>query len=330
MKKFHMAGSVCLVIASLAACLLLSISTVGAKQDKQNNAAMITTLEGKAQMISGGKTTDASLMQILKEKDQIKIMNNSSVTLVFFKDRHTETIKGKAHIEITETFAKLIKGDVNSITALKADKKIAFAKTIKLTESAINTLVSRKTDFEKTDVKGEIKLYRSRTIATINPKFTWEQYPTADKYKFEIEDIFSQKKIFTSTVQENFISLASPNSLKWKGQYSWTVKAYKGDKFLAIASSIFRILSEEKAKEINQARKNFDELSKIQQGETYYYAPMIMLYLECELYDEALPLLEKLAELMPENAEAHEALAFVYEKLGRYEDALKEIKLLKI
>ena len=80
---------------------------------------------------------------------------------------------------------------------------------------------------------------------------------------------------------------------------------------------------------IEQAYKQYTKAVELQPADAEAKLGLAKTLMEMNQADKALPLLEDAVQLEPTNAAAHYRLAMVYRRMGRVDDAQREVDLYK-
>lgn len=333
----------CIVLLCFSFFVLFSLHPAcGASKD----AAMIYRIEGSGKIVINDVAKKTVLMQQLKANDRVKIPQKTSIVFLSYKDRKKYRVTGSALVKITPSGITLLQGNKNAVTVLEKNTAFLFPAGQEVTSTEIGAYTIKEvfTSSEKApskeippprDEKRIVLLFPDVTTKTpvfrwTDPKRRWTDPERMGKYTVTLVSI-TNGEVRGVIFQEKNVegdSLKYPSSLlplQYGREYKCTVdEANAGNEGPARAASYtFRILSQSELRGLADKRQRFEELVTQDPDNPDLYALMATAYLENGLIGEALPLFEKLVQLVPGSGKAHAKLSEVYYKLGRVDEAYK-------
>jgi hypothetical protein len=277
-------------------------------------AAMVLTTKGEVSF-ERGKDAPKRLgaMAILRPDDRIAVPEGGEVTLMFLHDGQRERIKPKTRATIGAKGAQpagaVERIDGPKLAAANLESLRDLAKSGRSAGVVFRTGETAKSDWIATPIFGA-------TVQTLRPTLTW---PDAKAEAYLVQFYTGaqgkdQKLLWRATVKEPRLPYPEDKKpLEFGRKYQWRVIPLKGEdasadpivdsKFLVLTESEITLLS--KLKPLLVSKASADLLLAAVSYEAH------------GVYDEALRLYERLAELSPQEANFQIALASYYDRAGR-------------
>lgn len=301
----------------LSTCLLVLGLLAGAGDDKAPAAMVLSA--SNASVIHPGETKlrSVSSMTLVLPGDQLQTKPTGEVLLVFFGDGHRERIKAETRVTVQTTGCTPATGvDIVPGASMSAKQLVSFRG---LSPSArAGVLVFRAMIPTKTYRVQPIKW---AAVPSTRPTLTWEPDPKSQKYQVQLfvyrfgeekpEVLWQQD---TSLPRLEYPSTEKP--LVREETYRWKVVPVRDGKTAEpIVESHFSVLSADRL----QALTDLEHLQKSDKAEDLFL--IARLFESSHVFDQALPMFERLQKLLPDHVDVLRSLAYLYTQAGRQEEA---------
>lgn len=250
----------------------------------------------------------------LRENDTVKTGKNSEITVVYYSDGHGENYSSNSAFKILSTGGKVIKGKKPQKSKYsKRSFKIARrrGKDFHAKGESINAvLVGRD--------KPVIFVNLSKVkIITLNPTIMWKKINEAKEYEICLKDMNKNKEIWRSKTAKTEVTYPSDApQLEYGGRYKWVIKAKHGLDIVGEGATGFRVLSEEKVKDIEKVKNKLkEEISKNPENTTPRVI-LAMLYESYDLLNEAAGQYREILKIAPDSERVQKHLNAIYTRKG--------------
>ena len=224
-----------------------SVTTVASE-----TVAMITDLTGNVSITRNGVKKEGEILMSVSPGDEVRVKENSRLTLVYFKSAKEYTFPEKSVIKInTET-------PENKSGSKVASRNLEVAKNAKLL-SVDGEYSQAAIVFRSARKKPKIKLIRpinSRVLDT-QPSFEWEPLEKVSEYRFVLIDD-SGRTVIETLVNGTSYNLPSENKIVDYVLYTWRVEARLATGDVYTNSTTFSLLDDEERGKINRLRPKDD------------------------------------------------------------------------
>jgi len=297
-----------LAFAVLLAALVLPASA-------QNRLALITELSGTVELArSGSSTFDATEWGTpLYQGDRIRTASGAQAVLLF-SDNNLMTVSGGNTYTVGGAAAAGGRSVSSSVISSDTDLTLhrAGAGEVEVLGGLRNSL-SR----EAIAVQSPV----NTRIASTRPMFSWVSLDGFDSYKITLQS--AGKEIWSAETDETWI--AYPENAPALGAdetYFWRVT---GENLMDSEDSklvSFQVLSGEDQAAYESALAELNtQYPDAERGDSYLFL-LGTLQAKHQVYDGAIASFERIAELHPGSAGAHQILGSLYAEVGRVADAI--------
>lgn len=293
-------------VLSLTAFLVLSQTT--------EPAAMVLTTKGSVSFQRGKDAAQRlGAMTLLAAADRLQLPEGSEVLAVFLVDGHRERVKGKAAATVAAKgfepadHAERVAGPKLTPASLDSLRELARS-----SRGGVGVLRSD----ERSGKTPVVTPMYGATVVTDRPDFSWPATKDAEAYEVLLlsgVEGRDQRKLWQAKVKSTKLAYPEKEKPLAAGlRYHWKIYPVKGDeRGEPIISSKFFVLTKSERQILEGAKHLQDSKS----AEDLLLAAT--LYEAHGVYEEALKLYERLAEMSPGEAGFQNALASYYERAGR-------------
>lgn len=294
----------------LAALLILSQVPAEATP-----VAMVLTTTGAVTWRRGpDEPRPLQVMQLLRAQDRLQAAAAAEATLFFLSNGHRERLKPGAEATVGEQGCAPAK----AVEALPRQPKLSapqLASLRDLTRSGRAGVGVLRGD--KPPTAQVVRPMFGATVVTTRPALSWPPAAEAERYQVQLLSGDAREILWHVNTTEPRLSFPEQAAaLRPLATYRWKVYAYRGEgQWQKWVDSKFAVATEEEATAVAQ-------LQPLAAGTDP--GNLLLAAAVCEahgIYDEALRLYERLAELLPAAAQVHATLANYYERAGRTEQA---------
>jgi hypothetical protein len=251
-------------------------------------------------------------MDLLRTDDRLSAAADAEAMLVFLKDGTLEKLKPRVRATIGAsrcTPAEAVERQQN--------RKLSSAQLTSLHQLARSSRAGVAVFRGEEPAPAQVPSPMDGATALSNrPRLSWSAVARAESYLVELRGE-KERLLWKATTKEPRCDYpADQEALAWNGEYSWRVAARFGDgKQKWIVEAAFLVAAREEAQEL-AALKPLRE-SKA----PHDWLVAASTYDAHKVYDEALPLYERLAEQYPREAGFQVILADFHERTGRLDRA---------
>ncbi|MEO6172798.1 MAG: hypothetical protein ABIP02_06750 [Arenimonas sp.] len=188
------------------------------------SVAMVTDLEGKAELTQGNKKSGLSILSDIKLDAQMKLEAGARTAAVYLKSGQEYEFKGPALIQFNADKPVVLDG------AKPQQRGVALAKGGK--EIRIKPVVVAQAAIVMRSVGASMKLKLLSLSGTktleARPVFRWQEPQRGLKYEFELLDE-AGKKIYQASLKDSSITLPANVQLNESTEYTWVVSTVLAD-----------------------------------------------------------------------------------------------------
>lgn len=277
-------------------------------------AAMVLTAKGPVSFQRGKDAAQRlGAMTLLAAADRVQLPEGSEVLVVFLVDGHRERVKGKAAATVAaKGFEPADARQRQEGLKLPPASLESLRELARSSRGGVGVLRSD----ERSGKTPVVTPMYGATILTDRPDFSWPATKDADAYEVQLlsgVEGRDQRKLWQAKVKSTKLAYPEKEKPLAAGlRYHWKVYPVKGDdRGEAIVSSKFFVLTKSERQILDGVKHLRDSKS----AEDLLLAAT--LYEAHGVYEEALKLYERLAEMSPGEAGFQNALASYYERAGR-------------
>lgn len=298
-------------------CLLALGLLAGAADDKAPAAMVLSALN--ASVIHPGETKlrSVSSMTLVLPGDQLQTKPTGEVLLVFFGDGHRERIKAETRVTVQAAGCTPAAGvDLVPGAPISAKQLVSFrglSPSARAGVIVVRAMIPTKTY--------RVQPIKWAAVPSTRPTLTWEPDPKSQKYQVQLFAYrFGEEKPEVLWQQDTLLPrLEYPpkeKPLVREETYRWMVIPIRDGKPEApIVESYFSVLSADRL----QALADLEHLQKSDKAEDLFL--IARLFESTHVFDQALPMFERLEKSLPNHADVLRSLAFLYTQSGRLEQA---------
>jgi tetratricopeptide (TPR) repeat protein len=297
-------------------CFLLATVAAQAASPPQPFVAMVLRVEGHVELRPvKGDPRPAEAMDLLHSGDLLTTQTDGSAIVVFCSDGRRERVRPRCQATI---------GVPGCAPSTAVEPLPASAKEQETVREALKGLsaASRGAVAVLRDPPGNagaaVHPFNGTRVLTNRPDFSWHPDKAARSYRLEVSEGSSGRLIWketTTSASEKYP--ASSNPLRHGRAYVWRVIAIEESVDQPWAAGEFFVLSAIEAATLERLRPltRSDDPADLSLAAAVFESKGVL--------DEAVRLYERLVSLEPEKKSFRTALARLYTRLGREEDAQK-------
>jgi hypothetical protein len=229
-----------------AAPLLVGVIAVLPPAAQATAVAMVTDLQGKATVSSGGRTRDLTILAELEAAAKVQLDAGAKLVALYLDAGDEYLFKGPATIVFKPGAPEVQSGakpERNNLSLGKGGKDVRI-KAVGMTQAA---MVMRSAGPE---VRIQLlTLNQTRTLET-SPEFRWKGLPPGQKYGFELDD-GTGRTVFETNVDVTSLLLPANVQIIENMPYTWKVSArlpdgsrYSSSAQFAVAAADLRARAE--------------------------------------------------------------------------------------
>jgi len=303
--------------------VLALVSPAAASQDLFSDpVARVLKVKGMVRIQDQeGENRVADVYGIVRENEQLIVKADAEITLGFRLDGHMERLKGSYQAKVTTNKVVAPAAKVERIAPPRKHRRLVAGAVKKLKPlNREGTRLLRGPDgtasaHEETPASGELNPINKSTILSLRPMLTWP--PVAGAVAYDV--ILSHPNglpIWTATTTQTSLECTGVRQLHSGNAYGWEVTARLGDQDSRRAyRGEFLVATDEQRNEESQV----EEL--ITDSKTVYLVLAASWYESNGFLAEAIAVCRRVIKLEPTSASAHRALATLYDRAGRRQDA---------
>lgn len=291
-----------------------------ASAKKSDPSAMITHTKGvvKRHVKGGNGWSTAGVLTELSCGDMILIKSGGMARIVFYRDTHSEILKGPCKVRIGSRSCVLKNGKKGRIRVLPSYRGIRAFKSIEASSVKFAGVEARK----RPDIV--FVLSPREFIAELKPAYEWEAVNGADGYIIRLENLQGRElwNVSSKSARINYPENQSP--LDFNSSYFCDVRAIKDHRVVARGSSAFKVLSGDKVKKIRILKQQADKQLKENPDDPTPLVALLTIYMENRILDEAFDTCSRLIKMRPDDKNIHYWMGRLYELKGMPDKAKEE------
>jgi hypothetical protein len=276
---------------------------------------MVLSANGNVTLTRGSENPRRlGAMDLLRPGDRLRSTEQSQAMLVFLDDGHRERVKPAAAVTVEK----------KDCVPAENVERLAAVESANSTQLASLRELAQSTHAGVGVLRGEVPekpqpatpMYGT-TVLTLRPELSWQAVSGADSYQVALMRNNGKHVVWReNTTKPHLAYPASAPSLRPAAKYTWRVTArLDGGKQETIVNSKFLTATPAEMKELARLKP----LAASAEPEKMILAAAG--YEAHGVYDQALPLYEKLARKDPDSAAIESVLANYYERAGHPEKA---------
>jgi hypothetical protein len=296
-------------------CFLLATVAAQAASPPQPFVAMVLRVEGHVELRPvKGDPRPAEAMDLLYSGDLLTTQSDGAAIVVFCSDGRRERVRPRCQATL---------GVHGCVPATAVERLPASAKEQETVREALKGLsaASRGAVAVLRDpprnAGAAVHPFNGTRVLTDRPDFSWRPDTAARSYQLEITDGNSGRLIWRDTTTSVSEKYPSSEPLRRGRAYVWRVIAIEESVDQPWAAGKFFVLSVAEAATLERLRP----LTRTDDPADLTLAAAV--FESKGVFDEAVRLYERLVSLEPEKKAFRMALARLYTRLGREEDAQK-------
>lgn len=291
-----------------------------ASAKKSDPSAMITHTKGvvKRHVKGGNGWSTAGVLTELSCGDMILIKPGGMARIVFYRDTHSEILKGPCKVRIGSRCCVLKNGKKGRIRVLPSYRGIRAFKSIEASSAKFAGVEAR----NRPDIV--FVLSPREFIAELKPAYEWEAVNGADGYIIRLENLQGRElwNVSSKSAKINYPKNQSP--LDFNSSYFCDVRAVKENKVIARGSSAFKILPGDKVKKIRILKQQANKQLKENPDDPTPLVALLTIYMENRVLDGAFDTCSRLIKMRPDDKNIHYWMGRLYELKGMKDKANKE------
>lgn len=244
--------------------------------------------------------------------DRLVTGEGSAVVLAFRENGRLERIRGPRTVEVTRTGC-MPRRDVEAVEVAAAQQTLAERTVRRLPPVTVGGVTVLRGDDDKQPDQAVVPIPRSTVLGT-RPEFRWPPVPQAVEYELTV--YHNGEDIGTVRTRSTSVALAAERELIPGREYVWEVTAWDADGVDKLAwDGEFQVATPDTAAQAAQ----FAPWSRGSDVPLLVLA--VLWYEQAGLVTEALAATQRLADLVPHEAEYHDQLAKLLRRAGRFREA---------
>jgi len=280
-----------LVIISLILVILGGYIPVYAK----GPVALVAGVKGNARLSRAGskKTATLSMLEELSPGDKLFLGKNTEIRITFYKDTHSEVLKGQCIVEVSGNSIKLLKGSPSSIKVIPAYKGIKTLQSIKASSLKYGGTAAR---------KNYIFIHAPRRIVTTTrPTFKWEPLGRNQTYHISLEDR-NGRKICDLSTKDNVLEYPGDiSSLEHGKAYFFIVSRNKPFFESTTSRTAFQVIDERTDRIMKELKAQVEKQLKENPRDPGPGVVLLTFYLQNNIIEEAFNTCDKILRKDPGN-----------------------------
>ena len=303
--------------------VLVLVPTAAASQDLFSNpVARVLKVKGMVRIQDQeGENRVADVYGVVRENEQLIVKADAEITLGFRLDGHMERLRGSFQAKVTKNKIAAPAAKIERIEPPRKHRRLVAGAVKKLKSlSREGTRLLRGPEGTTSPHEDEpasvgLEPINTSTVLSLRPTLSWPPVAGAVAYDVTLSHP-DGLSIWTATTTQAALECAGVRRLQSGDQYVWEVtaklrdhgsrRAYRGE---------FLVATDEQRNEVSQVEELIAE-SKI-----VYFILAASWYESNGFLAEAIAVCRRVAELEPMSASAHQALATLYDRAGRRQDA---------
>lgn len=309
-------------LIELLMVLALAPTAAASQNLFSNPVARVLKVKGMVQIQDQeGVNRVADVFGVVRENEQLMVRADAEIALGFRLDGHIECLRGPYQTKVTKN---KIAAPITMVERIEPPRKLR-----RLVDGAVKKLkpLSREgtrllrgpegtTSVQKDEpVSLGLEPIHKSTVLSLRPAFSWTPVAGATAYDVELSQP-DGLSIWTATTTQASLEYAGVHRLQSGNKYVWEVTAKLGDHGSRRAfRGEFLIATDAQRNEASQVKELIAEPKSV------YYILAASWYESNGFLAEAIAVCRRVVELEPTSASAHQALATLYDRTGRRQDA---------
>lgn len=239
------------------------------------SVAMVTDLQGKAELSQGNKNSNLSILSDIKLDSQVKLAAGARAAAVYLKSGQEYEFKGPALIQFKSDQPLVLDGakaQQRGVALAKGGKEIRIKPVVVAQAAIVMRSVGASMKLKLLSLAG------TKTLET-RPEFRWQAPQQGLIYDFELLDE-TGKAIYQTRLKETSLILPSKPVLSEATEYTWVVSTVLADGNKYSNAGDFSLASSELRAEM----KNLAPAANASLSDRVVYATWLE---QVELRDEA-------------------------------------------
>jgi hypothetical protein len=281
-----------------------------AAKPQENSVAMVLSTTGDVTLRRGGEDQPAAMMTLVREGDMLMAQDKSQATLMYFGTHRRVRLKPAVTVTVSKDGCQPDES-VELLPAIAAMTSHADDKLKKLATSGRGGAITVRRGGGNPQVH---PMYEA-TVLSMRPEFSWPSHAQAKKYIVRMKDSPSHV-LWKAETRQPRLDFPDVAPLVPSKTYTWEVDVVAADGVShTIAKSRFGTASESVSRTLGDLRQSADS------DDPALLMAVAAIYHQHGVYDLALPLYERLAQLKPNEPFLFAALKDCYQAAGRVADA---------
>lgn len=312
MLRYHLAAHRCFIVI-VASLGVLASSTLA---EAAKPVGRFLEVAGKVRVLDvAGTPRDAEVFGSVYADESLELPANA-FAVVSFRNGNCERISDAAKATIKESGVEPASAAKPIKLPTKA-KKFVGDSLAELEKNAGGVTVTRSAGPAKPPSIAVSPILGS-TILSTSPTFSWPVTNDAKNYELVLKGARGEKRLWSIDTKENQVKYAGAEKLREDKEYRWEVfVTLATGKVESLCNGSFRIGTAE----TRDAATDLVELAN--DSEPPLVALAAIRLEELGLFAESIQQYERLVKLAPRRAEFPAALADLYDRAGRKDDATK-------